>query len=33
MMFLLLGSQSWNWQFRTDNPPMKHLWQTWAYQG
>ena len=33
MMFLLLWSQSWNWQFRTDRPPMKHLWQTWSYQG
>lgn len=32
MMFLLLWSQSWNWQFRTAEPPMKHLWQTWAYQ-
>jgi cyclopropane fatty-acyl-phospholipid synthase-like methyltransferase len=32
MMFLLLVAQSWNWQFRTDKPPMKHLWQTWEYQ-
>lgn len=32
MLFLLLGSQSWNWQFRTAEPPMTHLWQTWAYQ-
>jgi cyclopropane fatty-acyl-phospholipid synthase-like methyltransferase len=32
MLFLLLVSQSWNWQFRTDEPPMKHLWQTWEYQ-
>ncbi|MBX3412645.1 MAG: class I SAM-dependent methyltransferase [Pirellulales bacterium] len=32
MMFLLLVSQSWNWQFRGERPPMKHLWQTWAYQ-
>jgi cyclopropane fatty-acyl-phospholipid synthase-like methyltransferase len=31
MLFLLLGAQSWNWQFRTDKPPMKHLWQTWEY--
>lgn len=31
MLFLLLGAQSWNWQFRTDEPPMKHLWQTWEY--
>jgi len=29
MMFLLLGAQSWNWQFRTEHPPMKHLWQIW----
>jgi hypothetical protein len=26
-------AQSWNWQFRTDKPPMKHLWQTWQYKG
>lgn len=32
MLFLLLASQTWNWQFRTDAPPMKHLWQTWEYQ-
>jgi cyclopropane fatty-acyl-phospholipid synthase-like methyltransferase len=31
MLFLLLVAQSWNWQFRTDKPPMKHLWQTWQY--
>jgi len=31
MMFLLLVSQSWNWQFRGEHPPMKHLWQTWSY--
>jgi hypothetical protein len=31
MLFLLLVAQSWNWQFRTDKPPMKHLWQTWEY--
>ena len=29
MLFLLLATQSWNWQFRGENPPMKHLWQTW----
>jgi hypothetical protein len=29
MLFLLLAAQSWNWQFRTEKPPMKHLWQTW----
>jgi cyclopropane fatty-acyl-phospholipid synthase-like methyltransferase len=32
MLFQLLVSQSWNWQFRTGKPPMKHLWQTWEYQ-
>jgi len=32
MMFLLLVTQSWNWQFRTAQPPMKHLWQIWEYQ-
>ncbi len=32
MLFTLLGAQSWNWQFRTEKPPMKHLWQTWQYQ-
>ena len=31
MVFLLLVSQSWNWQFRGEDPPMKHLWQTWEY--
>ena len=31
MLFTLLWAQSWNWQFRTDKPPMKHLWQTWEY--
>lgn len=32
MLFLLLVAQSWNWQFRTAQPPMKHLWQTWEYK-
>ena len=32
MLFLLAVAQSWNWQFRGENPPMKHLWQTWEYQ-
>jgi cyclopropane-fatty-acyl-phospholipid synthase len=32
MLFLLLVAQSWNWQFRTERPPMKHLWQTWEYK-
>jgi cyclopropane-fatty-acyl-phospholipid synthase len=31
MLFSLTVAQSWNWQFRTDRPPMKHLWQTWEY--
>jgi cyclopropane-fatty-acyl-phospholipid synthase len=31
MLFLLLVSQSWNWQFRGEPSPMKHLWQTWQY--
>lgn len=32
MLFSLLIAQSWNWQFRGEKPPMKHLWQTWEYQ-
>jgi cyclopropane fatty-acyl-phospholipid synthase-like methyltransferase len=31
MLFTLLAAQSWNWQFRTQRPPMRHLWQTWEY--
>jgi cyclopropane fatty-acyl-phospholipid synthase-like methyltransferase len=31
MLFLLMVAQSWNWQFRTGKPPMKHLWQKWEY--
>jgi cyclopropane-fatty-acyl-phospholipid synthase len=31
MFFGLLVAQSWNWQFRGEKPPMKHLWQTWEY--
>jgi cyclopropane fatty-acyl-phospholipid synthase-like methyltransferase len=31
MLFSLAVAQSWNWQFRTDKPPMKHLWQQWEY--
>jgi cyclopropane-fatty-acyl-phospholipid synthase len=31
MLFLLMVAQSWNWQFRGRQPPMKHLWQTWEY--
>jgi cyclopropane-fatty-acyl-phospholipid synthase len=32
MMFMLVVAQSWNWQFRTEKPPMKHLWQTWEFK-
>jgi cyclopropane fatty-acyl-phospholipid synthase-like methyltransferase len=32
MLFALLVAQSWNWQFRGEQPPMKHLWQTWERQ-
>jgi cyclopropane-fatty-acyl-phospholipid synthase len=32
MLFSLAVAQSWNWQFRGDEPPMKHLWQTWEYR-
>ena len=32
MLFTLLVAQSWNWQFRTKRPPMKHLWQLWEYK-
>jgi cyclopropane-fatty-acyl-phospholipid synthase len=32
MLFSMLVTQSWSWQFRGENPPMKHLWQTWEYQ-
>jgi cyclopropane-fatty-acyl-phospholipid synthase len=31
MIFLLTVAQSWNWQFRGEHPPMKHLWQSWQY--
>lgn len=30
MFLCLLGSQSWNWQFRGPNPPTQLLRQTWA---
>lgn len=32
MMTSLLITQSWNWQFRTDQPPTRLLRQTWAYR-
>jgi cyclopropane-fatty-acyl-phospholipid synthase len=32
MLLYLLFSESWNWQFRPPNPPMKLLRQTWAYR-
>jgi cyclopropane fatty-acyl-phospholipid synthase-like methyltransferase len=31
MLTCLLISKSWNWQFRTDNPPTTLLRQTWKY--
>lgn len=32
MLMCMLGTESWNWQFRSANPPTKLLRQTWAYQ-
>lgn len=32
MAVCMLVSQSWNWQFRGENPPMRHLRQTWAWK-
>jgi hypothetical protein len=32
MLLCLLWSQSWNWQFRSDNPPTRLLRQTWAWR-
>lgn len=32
MLTCMLLTQSWNWQFRSANPPTKLLRQTWAYQ-
>jgi cyclopropane fatty-acyl-phospholipid synthase-like methyltransferase len=32
MLLCMLVSQSWNWQFRTANPPTKLLRQTWEYR-
>ncbi len=31
MLWCMLGSQSWNWQFRTSDPPTRLLRQTWRY--
>jgi cyclopropane fatty-acyl-phospholipid synthase-like methyltransferase len=31
MLTCMLVSQSWNWQFRTDNPPTRLLRQTWDW--
>jgi len=31
MLLCMLWSQSWNWQFRTDNPPTRLLRHTWAW--
>lgn len=31
MMYCGLKSQSWNWQFRGENPPTRLLRQTWTY--
>jgi hypothetical protein len=28
----MLGSESWNWQFRGDDPPTRLLRQTWDYR-
>lgn len=32
MLTCMLVSQSWNWQFRGENPPTRLLRQTWEYQ-
>lgn len=31
MLYCMLVSESWNWQFRTPNPPTRLLRQTWRY--
>ena len=33
MLICMLVSQSWNWQFRTANPPTRLLRQSWRYCG
>ena len=32
MFACMLGSESWNWQFRGPNPPTRLIRQTWAYE-
>jgi len=32
LLLYLLFSESWNWQFRPPDPPMRLLRQTWAYR-
>jgi hypothetical protein len=32
MLVCMLVSQSWNWQFRTDDPPTRLLRQSWRYR-
>lgn len=32
MLFCMLVSESWNWQFRSTTPPTRLLRQTWAYE-
>jgi hypothetical protein len=32
MLLCLLWSQSWNWQFRSNNPPTRLLRQTWTWK-
>jgi hypothetical protein len=32
MLLGLLWSQSWNWQFRGENPPTRLLRQTWSWR-
>lgn len=32
MLFTMLVTESWNWQFRTDSPPTRLLRQTWQFR-
>jgi cyclopropane fatty-acyl-phospholipid synthase-like methyltransferase len=32
MLTCMLGTESWNWQFRGDDPPTRLLRQTWQYR-
>jgi hypothetical protein len=32
MIACMLATESWNWQFRTPNPPTQLLRQTWTYR-